>query len=266
MTENLYVYALMRRGDADGASFPAVDAPDATIEILDCGPVTAVVSAIETDEVLSTRRNMTAHARALETLMSDGPVLPMRFGLITPDRDRIRATVGAHADRLGVLLDDLDGVVEMGVKIVWDQATVMREIVDETPELGRTYRELQERDERETHYQRVELGRRVEHLMREKRAVEQDQYDTLLSVNARDRVVHEPDDELMVLKADYLLHRDSEPDLAAAVEAIEARAPGRLTISYIGPSPAYNFVSLHLDWAEPEAAPDPSDANLKIAI
>lgn len=252
--ENLYVYALMRAEDPSGFDFPAVDAPDAEVRSLGCGPVQAVVSSIEDAEILSTRRNMLTHARALENLMEAGPILPMRFGLITTTPDQIRSTVVQHADRLRSMLDDLEGCVEMGVKISWDRARVMQEIVANQPDLAATYKALQGRDERETHYQRVELGRRVEAAMTSKRALEEAEYAKLLRSIARDAVIHEPDDELMALKADFLIHRDREPELQAALEAIEARDPERLTISYVGPAPVYNFVNLQLNWAAPPDA------------
>lgn len=253
-SDNLYVYALMRSSDAADLDFRPVDAPDTAPMAFDCGHVQVIVSPIAADEVLSTRRNMLTHARALEQLMSGGPVLPMRFGLITTTAEDIQATIAAHAARILAHLDDLDGCVEMGVKITWDRAAVMQEIVAETPQLAKTYQSLQARPEKETHYERVELGRRVEALMREKRSVELDQYDAILSAIARDRVLQDPEDELMVLKADYLVAAHDEPELQAALEQIEARKPGRLSVSYVGPSPAYNFCRLQLDWASPDMA------------
>lgn len=247
-TETLYVYAVMRASDPADLTFAAVDQPDAAPRHLDCGPIKVIASPIENDEVLSTRRNMLTHAKALETLMVGGPILPMRFGLVAANADGILSTVENHASRLVGLLDDLEGCVEMGVKIVWDRAAAMREIVAETPSLAETYQRLQTRDERETHYERIELGRRVEAAMRTKREAEAAAYDARLSAIARDRALQEPDDELMVLKADYLVEHAQEPEMAAALEAIEADAPERLSISYVGPSPAYNFVNLQLDW------------------
>lgn len=263
---NIYVYALMRAEDVgvgDMATalaaleeIAAVDALDAPIMAAPCGPVVALVSSIETAEVLATRRNLLTHARALEAMMTLGPALPMRFGLITTDAEQIAATISPHAGRLGRLLDELDGCVEIGVKIAWDRTRAMREIVAEQPGLTRAYQSLQGRSETETHYERIELGRRVEAAMREKRTAEAERYAETLGAHARDRVIQEPDDDMMVLKADFLVERSSEPALMQAVEAIEAADPERVSISYVGPAPVYNFVNLQLNWVTPD---DPDD-------
>lgn len=254
---NLYVYGLMRGADLDRArrvlDFDAVDAPGAEILSVDCGALAAVASPIEAEEVLSTRRNLLRHARALERIMAAGPVLPMRFGLITAGADQIAATVEAEAETLAGMLDGLEGLAETGVKIVWDRTAVMREIVAEDPSLSRAYAALQGRDANQVHYEKIELGRRVEAAMSAKRHAEEAALAERLSAHAQDVVVHAPDDELMALKADFLADDDQRAALEREAEAIAAEGGDRLSVKLVGPAPAYNFVQVRLAWAAPAA-------------
>lgn len=250
---NLYIYAVARAGADLDLGFKSVSAPGVDPLAIACGPLTVVASPIEVDEVLSTRRNMLGHAKALETLMDRADVLPMRFGLITAEIDRIRATIEANEEPLLTALDDLAGAVEFGLKISWDRETAMRELVDAQPDLQKAYKALQGRSPTETHYQRIELGRRVDAGLEAKRTEERHAVLARLEPFARKIAVGAPEDEMMLLKADALVDRDRQAALTAELEAIEAESPGRLTVKIVGPGPAYTFVSLQLAWAAPNA-------------
>lgn len=253
--QQLYVYAVMRAEDAPLLDSAAVSAPGETLRSISCGALQAIVSPIDTDEVMATRRNLTTHARALEALMDWGPILPMRFGLVTTEADAVRATLAPHEELLLAELSNLQECVEMGVRISWDRATAMREIVAEDPNLRRAYERIAGRPETEVHYEKVELGRRVAAALEAKQAAEGAALAARLGEHARDMVIHEGDDEMSVLKADFLIERLQEPALAAEIEALESEAPDRLTIKYVGPAPAYNFVKLRLAWAGAAAEP-----------
>ncbi len=255
---NFYVYAVARAGADLDLDFRPVSAPGAAPFAIDCGPLTVVASPIEVDEVLSTRRNMLGHAKALETLMARADVLPMRFGLITAEIARIQATIAANEGALLAALDDLAGAVEFGVKISWDREVAMREVVDARPELKRAYLALQGRSPTETHYQRIELGRQVDAALEAKRAAERAETLDRLAPLARQIASGAPEDEMMLLKADVLVDRGGQDALTAELEAIEAAAPGRLSVKIVGPGPAYTFVTLQLSWAAPNAVETPA--------
>ncbi|MEO1328922.1 MAG: GvpL/GvpF family gas vesicle protein [Pseudomonadota bacterium] len=250
---NVYIYAVARAGADLDLAFKPVSAPGDEPFLVACGPLTVIASPIDVDEVLSTRRNMLGHAKALETLMARADVLPMRFGLITAEVDRIRATIAANEDPLLAALDDLAGAVECGIKVSWDRETAMREVVAARPELQSAYKALAARSATETHYQRIELGRKVDAALETKRTEERHRLIERLEPLTRSLAFGAPEDEMMVLKADALLDRVAQADLVAALEAVEAEAPGRLTVKIVGPGPAYSFVSLQLAWAAPNA-------------
>lgn len=253
---NAYVYAVLPADAPAALDFKAVSAPGVAPERLDVGAHAVIWSPIEVDEVLSTRRNMLAHAKALETLMAEADVLPMRFGLIARDPEQIAATVARHEQEISAQLTRIAGAVEIGVTIDWRREDAMRTVVDAAPALKRAYVALQGRPERETHYERIELGRQVAAGLDGARRAQAAAHLDALAPLARAHVVADvADDEtaptVTALKADFLVDRAAEPALYAAADALQERHGEEIAVSYVGPSPAYNFVELRLNWAAP---------------
>ncbi|MEL6977971.1 MAG: GvpL/GvpF family gas vesicle protein [Pseudomonadota bacterium] len=257
MALNYYVYGVMRAADlmSDRAlSFrPVVDA-DAPIELIACGGLRAVVSEIEATEILSTRRNLLGHAKALEALMAVGPVLPMRFGVIAPTQAQIAQAVELKLEALQDHLAAFDGCAEYAVRIAWRREAAMRELVAENAALKTAHDRLRGRSAAETHFERLDLGRAVEAALLAKRAAEAATYLDRLGPLSRAVEAREPEEDIQVLKADFLVETDAVGAFSAALEAIEAEAPGRLAVKLVGPSPAYSFTKLSLGWGAAPAS------------
>ncbi len=266
MCQPLYVYALMRPEDAglfdhgDVPDLPAVAAPDQHVRCLDLGRICAVVSAIDAHEVMSTRRNMLTHAKVLEAVMDAQTILPVRFGVISATEADLRATVEPEAERLREVLAGLDGKIEMGLKARCDEAAVMRAIVAERPDLAARYQKLQAGDPDAVQFQKVDLGREVAALRGEWRDAQRAALARRFDDICEQIIIHEPDDDdLLVFNAAFLLPREREPELLARVEAIDGEYGDAMTLTYVGPAPVYNFVSIRLNWTPPTA---PAAANL----
>lgn len=256
----VYVYAVMRAADLaaapDAHDFKPVAAAlerDATPALIDCGPVLVIASATDEEEVLSTRRFMLGHARALEQLMTAGPALPMRFGLVAPSAERVAAAIAAQAEALAAKLDDLDGAAEFGVRIDWRRELAFSRLMDSEADLTAARDKLAKRTAQESHYARIDFGRAVEGRLDEKRREAASRLAARLRPFARAAVVQsaalDPEGDLPVLKADYLVDLSRRAALTAELDAIEAEDDALLSIKLVGPAPAYNFVDLSLDWS-----------------
>lgn len=249
-----YVYAVMRAGDLDGfadatAGLAAVDAPEATLETLVCGELASVVSPVEADEVLATRRNMMAHARALETLATLGPLLPMRFGLIAPGAAAARAAISAETDAIQHLIGVIDGADEYVVRITWRREAAMSEIVEADPSLKNAYLSLAGKPEAATRDARIALGRRVAAAIETARLELSSRFYADLGALARDAAREDPEDDMMALKAAFLVDRSHVGAFSAALEALEAEKAGRFDVKLVGPGPAYSFSKVTLRWS-----------------
>lgn len=252
-TDRLYVYAIIAADSGGAFDAPAVGAPGQTVSTLDCGDgLMAVVSATDLEEILSTRRHMLAHTRALETVMADRAILPMRFGMIAASAGALRNAVAQQSGDLREMLNALEGRIEVGVKAVWDEPAIMRQIVAETPQLKQIHDRLAARDEKETYYERIDLGRQVHGALSARKTALHGALHAQLSALSERAVAHDSDDDMTVLNAAYLVGAQDEPALFAAVRAIEAEHGSAFNLKYVSPAPPYNFVSVRLELNAPQ--------------
>lgn len=110
-----YLYGLLPAA-ADPPRESGLHGASVRVERID-GDLGVLVSDIEAGEVAPRRAHLAAHDRVLAAVMADGPVLPLRFGLVATSPV---AGLRDEFDIAAVLrrLDELDGLVE--VQVLWD--------------------------------------------------------------------------------------------------------------------------------------------------
>ncbi len=132
MSSNLYTYGVVEQGPLD---VDVVGINDAPVQTVDYRSLSAVVSEIETMEPERNDENATAHDEVLRAvLQSDGgrTIVPMRFGMVFKNKNTLKNILRNGRVAFRRSLNDLDGMVELGVKLVTKKdATVDRPAVVE---------------------------------------------------------------------------------------------------------------------------------------
>jgi hypothetical protein len=205
-------------------------------------------------ELAPTRRHMLAHTAVLERALARASVLPVRFGTIAPDEVLLVRCVEANAAAFVAALAEIEGRLELGVKASWRDGVIFREIIDADPQLRALRDRLHSRPASETYYERIELGRRVEAALIGQRAREAEAIVAPLRTLADRSVSQKLRDEAMILNEAFLVRRDHEAEFDRAMEELADRSGDRLVLRYVGPVPAYNFVSVRADWLTQDAA------------
>jgi hypothetical protein len=264
----LYVYGLAATGALapDAALGEGVEA--AAVRLFAEGRLSALVSPLAPDpaaggQVAQTRRNMIAHTAVLERAMAGVAkpgvakpgvaklgvtVLPVRFGTVAPDAAALARCIAGNATALGEALAEIDGRVELGVKARWREGVVYEEILAGNAALRELRDRLRGRPAGETYYERVELGRRVEAALAERRAAETAAILADLARLAERELPLRAVEEDMILNHAFLVRRDQEARFDAQVQSLADRCGGRISLRYVGPVPPYNFVRLRADW------------------
>ncbi|GGU16912.1 GvpL/GvpF family gas vesicle protein [Lentzea flava] len=103
---------------------------DSPFRLVDVDDLAAVVSDRQNDQVL-TEQEVVAHLEGLCALLPGGPVLPLRIGTTAVDEAATRtAVVALGPPSLRHHLDELDGMAEMHVRLVFDENTALRAVHD----------------------------------------------------------------------------------------------------------------------------------------
>jgi hypothetical protein len=161
-----------------------------------------------------TEEAILTHARVVEALMPLAEaVLPARFGLAFADFSDLERAVCERAEKLGESLEQIRGRVELGVRVVGEQA-------DPRPaESGRAYLECRRAQQAAVESLHESLAERAE-------------------AAARGR-----SGGRLVLSGAYLVEPEAVPAFRAAVDSLESEHP-QFTFALTGPWPPYSFAGV----------------------
>ncbi|MET9191172.1 GvpL/GvpF family gas vesicle protein [Streptomyces tendae] len=229
----LYVYGIAP-AEVRTPRSPGVDG--APVRLLTESGLSAAVSDAP-PRLRPRRRDLLAHQAVLDELAVQGPVLPMRFAVLSPRPDTLLAQLRSDAAHLAEQLDGVRGCVEFNVK-----GTVVPGHFADLVRRDDKLRSLALRTRRRPDYEaNVRLGEAIAlGVRREARRAAREVVDRLAPLAVR--TVRGTTDDEQVLSASFLLRSADETRFREAVAA-RARACGdRLALSVTGPLPCYSFV------------------------
>ena len=172
----------------------------------------------------------------------------MRFGVVMPSESAVRADLlTAHRAELAAQLEEMDGKVEVNIKGLYDEPTVLRELVAGDPEIAGLREALQHQPEDATYFERIRLGELVAAALAARRSAEEHQIVERLAANALGVEVGDPMHERMVVNASFLVERNRLGDLDEALEQMAAEREGTIRFRYTGPLPPHSFVELSVE-------------------
>ncbi|MFB4303946.1 GvpL/GvpF family gas vesicle protein [Actinomadura sp. NTSP31] len=241
-----YVYGVTRSGAALPGDVAGLD--DRPVRLVeDGGRCAAVVSDLPAGRPLGERADLVAHQRVLNALLDAGlVVLPFRFGAALSDSTAVRnELLEGNSDRLGQVMDQLEGRVELRLKATYVQETVLREIMQSEPEvaeLSRRLREVPADVADAVYYDQVRLGELIAQAMDRRREHDGQVLLEAAAPAAEAFVRKTPAREEDVLDASFLVRADRREVFEKAVEEIGNAHADRIRLRLIGPLPPYDFV------------------------
>lgn len=185
------------------------------------------------------RRDVVAHQGVLERLLEQGPVLPMRFGLVAPDDGRAVEAVREKAEEYTDRLRELDGCREYNVKVTRVEEELLRQILAEVPEARRLQALSRERPDDPN--RKMALGEFLAHQVQARHEQDAERIVAGLAPAAVRYTAGQATGDAF-LNVSFLVSRDRA---AAFVEAVHQEAERRgdgYAFRTHGPLPPYSFV------------------------
>ncbi|WP_256392403.1 GvpL/GvpF family gas vesicle protein [Natronoarchaeum rubrum] len=122
--DHLYVYGIVEDEELE-LDVEGVGGAE-RIYTVTTGGLSAVVSDIDTTDPERTTEAMEAHDRVLKAILEDRTVVPMSFGMAFKDERTLRNVLGGGKRAFRKALDEVEGTVELGVKLVGDADADLR--------------------------------------------------------------------------------------------------------------------------------------------
>ncbi|WP_097009184.1 GvpL/GvpF family gas vesicle protein [Natronoarchaeum philippinense] len=122
--DHLYVYGIVPAADFE-LDVEGVGGAERAYTVT-AGGLSAVVSDADTTDPDRTTESMTAHDRVLSAVLDERTVVPMSFGMAFNDERTLRNVLSGGRRAFQTALDEVEGTVELGVKVVANGSTIDR--------------------------------------------------------------------------------------------------------------------------------------------
>ncbi len=214
----------------------------------------AVVSRSLVIEYPVTREHSMAHQHAIEAVMKEHAVLPVRFCTIAYTQEQIITQVlTPRYEEFKQLLAWISDKQEISVKAHWlDMKAVFQEIAQQSEELKAMKAQLAGRHPDAAYYDRIEVGRIVQQRLGEKREAEEQQLLARLASLAVDHRINRVYGETMVANLAFLVENANEETFHQTVSSLQEELAGRIKLKYVTGAPLFNFVTITIHLEKPE--------------
>jgi hypothetical protein len=172
MEEGRYLYCIIE--ESEPQTFGPLGIGDRGDELVSvvCDGLACVVSSSPIIKYRVMREHTMTHYRAIERVMEEYAVLPIRFSTIAENDEQIMEKIlRPRHDEFKRLLHWISGKESVEVRASWtDMKAVYQELVEENHSLQALKAELAAKPVAASYYDRIEIGETVKALLKEKRS------------------------------------------------------------------------------------------------
>ena len=237
----IYVYGVVLASDRTAIRSGGVGGDETQVRRISHDGIAGLVSDLP-DGALSAARDLRAHWSVLEEAAARTTVLPVRFGTVMESEEAVVADfLAPNAERLGAVLAELDGSVQLSIKGYYDEERLLREVVSETPAITRMRERVQALPEAASYYDRIQLGELVAAEVDRRRDRDAESVLGRLEPLAEAVKAEPPGTKDAAFNTAFLVRRDRVDAFSDAVRELAGELGDRIRIRYVGPLPPYSF-------------------------
>lgn len=237
-----YVYGIVP-ASSSGLPEGVTGVDGAPVELVPHGDLAAAVAVITVERPPGRRADLVAHSEVLDALAAVGPVVPVQFGSVMPNRQAVvEEVLVPEEDRFRHLLSELSGRAQYNLKATYHEPVVLAEIVAEQPEVAELRERTRDMPEEVSYADRVRLGELVAKAMETKRELDgQVVLDAVLPHCAAYRLRSGSGVDHL-LDAAFLVDDDQRAAFEDTLESLAEGMHERARLRLLGPLAAYDFV------------------------
>jgi len=187
---------------------------------------------------------MRRHWRVLEAVAEQATVVPVQFGTAMTSEEAVAEEfLGPRREALEAQLDAFDGKVQLSLKGTYDEAALLRSVVEGSPAVAKLRERVRGLSEAAGHFERVRLGELVAAEVDQRRERDAEalhaRLDGLAVATSREQV----SGLQAAVNAAFLVERERADEFARAVAALGDELGDRIALRLLGPLPPYSFVA-----------------------
>jgi hypothetical protein len=238
-----YVYGIVPGDVKLNSGIHGVGDPPGEIRLVRSGDLAALVSEVDLTGPLGTPDDLQAHEEILDSVVTEAPVLPLRFGAVLTSEDAVaEELLDDNHDEFAAALRQLEGCAEFVVRGRYEEPAILEEILSRNSAAARLANQIRGADPEATRELRIQLGEIVNNAVADKREA-----DTRLLLSAmKDHgvasVVRPATNDLDAVYVAFLVEADQAGELERVLTDLSDRWQERVQLTIIGPMASYDFV------------------------
>jgi len=245
--EGKYIYCIIETAVAKTFGLIGIGGRGDELYTICFNDIAAVVSNSPIIRYNVSRENMLAHEKAIEEVMKEYTVLPVRFATITEDLEKVKKILEKEYSKFKDLLNRMKDKKELGLKAIFKEDVIYKDILEKYKEIKILKEKVASLPSEKTYFKKAEIGEMVEAaLQREKEIYKKDILNALsaLAIEVKSNSSYY---ELMIINTAFLVEKYKETEFDQKVNELEAKYSSKLKLKYIGKVPPFNFVNLVIE-------------------
>lgn len=247
--EGKYVYCIMDGGEKQ--NFGKIGIDGTAVYTITYNNISAVVSDTPLVEYEPSEANALAHEKVVEHVMQKRTVLPLGFGNIFINENRVEWLLTKFYRTFKIYLKKLDGKVEMGVKVFYDLETARRSIKNTNNKIKKLKEPMASEHPKEDQFSKEKLvitttRKFAEEVSRKAYECGVRIYEVLGKVAVDSRLMKRISDD-MIMNGTFLVNRDKMAQFEKTLETLRKEYENQgLKFQQSGPWPPYNFAHMQI--------------------
>ena len=245
--EGKYIYCIIESNQPRSFGPLGIGARGDELYTICFNDIAAVVSNSPILKYSISRENTIAHEKAIEEVMKEYTVLPVRFATIAEDEEKVKKILDKEHDRFAELLMNMGGKTELSLIAIFKEDVIYKEITEKYQDIRVFKEKIAGLPPGKTHGQLMEIGRRVEAALHKEREIYKEEILNTLTALSCDVKVNDNYGELMIIKAAFLVERYREEEFDRKVNELAEKYVEKIRFKYVGTLPPFNFVNLVIE-------------------
>lgn len=191
-------------------------------------------------------RHLIRHQQAIEKVMENFPIIPMRLGTFACDEDEVRFILSKAYPLVKGIFNEIFDKIEIDLVATWNDFTSVLKEVGEEKDVKEYKERLLANSQTITIDDQVKIGVMVKKELDRKREKYTEEIQKALRTVSQDFKVHELMDDKMVINTAFLINKNKQRDFDKKVEELNAKFAEELNFRCVGPLPPYSFYTLEV--------------------
>lgn len=247
LKEGKYIYCIIKADKPKTFGAPGIGGRGDELYPVCFNGLAAVVSNSPIIKYSISRENTITHEKAIEEVMKEHTLLPVRFGTIAEDEEKVKRILEKKYDKFKDLLDEIKGKKELGLKAIFKKDVIYKDILEKYEDIRKLKEKAAKLPPEKTYYQRMQIGKAVEVALAKEKETFEKTILGVLSPLAVDVKTNNTYGERMIINAAFLVNEDKEAEFDQRVGELDAKYGNKVKFKYVGTLPPFNFVNLLIE-------------------